>query len=548
MPRVLSASLDQLQTKDQGRRAFRFFIYDIRSTASDAVPLTFSSVVLGAADSVKKEFTDYIESVSITERGSDTLEGTIGGNSIRFRFIDVTGEFDPVDGNQKKWLREGNVVRIYEGDETLDFSEWVATFTGIIVGRAGREAPDRGKNAILDVPAEDRTSMFLKLVSTSKDFPQGTSYNAMMVELAKTEMGLQVGEYEFGSVGAKVSDHASTQFVDESPLISIANLLFVDGFVPRFDGEGILRVVQLTVSKGNTRTYADEDLQIEVARPYNPLQITNSIIIKGLAADMTRIIQATQVVAKAGITLGFFGGDASIKVVFSDDGTIFVNNPRLRIRSSVTGALIPFGNENFEFTVADTDPTDPTIQGALEGRIKVDGAFYAPLVVVNFAGRIAASFIPDTVASFGAGSTIPVGRIIEGVIAIQIAVVQATIGRGDYEIIGEPYEYVFQELVGQAKIKNIQKGEERIKTKENQLITSQSAVDAVALRELRLVRKRGNGRTITMRHDLALEPDDKFGLPGGKSFIITQIERTLARGGPWVATVQAFETTNGVNP
>ena len=371
----------------------------------------------------------------------------------------------------------------------------------------------------------------------------------MMTQLAETGLGLTTAEFDFGTTGSKLTAHSNVQFVDESPIISIMKILFVDGFVPRFDGEGKLKPVILTTTKSATRSFADGDTIMSIARPFNPLKTTNSVTIKGIDADMTRIFQATNVVATAGITLGFFGGDAAIRVVFSDDGTIFVNNPRLRIRESVTGGLVQFGKEEeLTFDVVDTDPGDSSIQGASEGTIEVEGGFYAPLVVNLFAGRIAAGFIPDSWAGVGSGSTIPIGRLVEAVISVNISIIEASIGRGDYEIIGESYEYVFKELIRRATIANLVVGDAMLEEKQNHLLTSQAEVDSVALRELKLVRKRGNARTFEMRHDLKLEADDLFRTDDNSAFIIASISRTLKRGDPRTASVQAFETTPGVSP
>lgn len=556
MPRSLTPKMESATLQDEEARSFRVFLYDIQSTAADAIPLTFGDVVNGSASAVELEITNFVSDVALTERGSDGFNLVPGSVSAQLRFVDSKSTYDPVDGSSPGTLKAGNVIRVVEGFTSIDFSEWVNTFTGRISSRPARDLPDREGNSILTINAEDRTAEFVKMVSTSPKYEQGQTYNDILVGLATSAKGLALtsGEYSFGTVGvANTVAQKSLQFVEESPFVSIAKVLFVSGFVPRFDGSGVLRPVSMTVDKSSSRVLTDSNFVGTVSRPQDPNPVPNQVFVKGISADMERVLQDDQVVATAGITMGFWTGDSSIRVVFSDDKSILVQNPRLRIIQSVRGGIVPFGDEEeFEFTVEDTDPTDLSIAGTTEGKIKVDGAFYAPLVTSLFAGRIAASFIPDAVVVAGvgasSGSTIPQGRIIEGAISVNASLVQAQVGTGQYEILGQPYEYVFKELVGEAIVANLRDGEKRAVSVENHLITSQADVDATALRELRLVRKRGNIRSLTMRHDLKLEADDKLRLADDSTFIITNITRNLSRGSAWTATLGLFETTVGVNP
>ncbi len=550
MPRNLSNALDAVVLGDVQVREWQFWIYDIVSTKSDTTPTTINDVVRGAASTLRRDFADNILSVSITERGSDTLTGALGGASITFELADPDLIYDPVDGTTKRWLKPGNVVQLVEGYTGVPEAEWQTTFTGTIVGRAGRTNMLRNTGGVLSLSAEDRLAAFVKYTSTSPTFVQGVTYNFMMQEILTLKMGLDPTEYDLAGVGlATFTSQLTTQFVDESPIVSVSRILFTQGFVLRFKGDGTLGVVQLTVDKGSSRTYVDDDFFEDLSRPQDPQVSPNKVEVKGLAADMTRVFQTPGAVAFAGITQGFFSGDSSIKVKFSDDGTIFVDNPKLRILQSITGSLIPFGSEEtLTVVVEDTDASEPSLAGSTQARIEVDGAFYAPLVVTLHAGRIAASFIPDGWAGIGGGSTIPIGRLVEGVIAISIALIQATIGTGDYEIIGRPYEYTFLELRGIAEVKDVRTVDVRPETIENHLLDSQVLVDAVALRELRLVRKRANEMQITMRHDLRLEPDDKFSRGANRSYIIASIQRTIQRGQASTASVTAFETTAGINP
>ena len=604
-------------------------MYDFVSTREDAVPDTIGRLVQGATLATISgpfDFTQYVTSIDMTERSSYFAQGTIQGNSILMNVADPSLQFDPVGGAQSRWLRQGNVVRVREGDsrnsriiseqftgsaaslpplgtyslvgrdvdrsgtievrqgtaagtllvEDVDYTvddvagtltglgthwvdatdyfvtytardipvqDWPITFTGTFVGRAGAEPRDRAGNSVLQLAAEDRTSSLLKSKITSQAFPQGTDLQFIMRDILETEVGMADAEFDLGSVGlANLTAHTVTQLVDESPMLSLAKIAFGEGFVPRFRGTGVLELQQSFSEQGTNITYDNVNMFEGFSRPFSPLEDANEVEVLGLDADLTEIPQPTQVLATAGVTMGFFGGDASIRVRWSDDDTQQARNARINIISSVQGALIPFGSSE-EF-----DPDNDNDEGSRSGRIRVEGAFYAPLVTSLFAARLAASFIPDSFAGFGGGSTIPIGRIVEGVAAIAIALVQATIGRGEYEILGEPYEYVFQELRGVARVEGFETIDRRLISIENHLLDTQAKVDSVALRELKTTRKRGNVWGTVMKHDLRLEPGDKFLLPDARSFIVTEIQRSISRLGAEVASLALFETTFGVNP
>lgn len=628
MARTLTLDLDAVQEDAYKVPDFKVFVYDIVSTRSDPAPETINRIVQGdinIADPL--DLTEHVGAIAMVERESDFVQGSIQGNSITFTVVDRNITFDPVGGSQGNWLRQGNVIRIYEGEgratrianenfngttvgvagtyslsgrdvtdsgtlevregsvggtllvEGVDYTvdefngtitglgakwvaatdyyvtytarqipvqDWPITFTGTIVGRAGADERDRGGNQLLQLAATDRAATLLQTATTSQPFAQGTLYQDMMASILEDELGFAASEYDFGSVGlSEITSQATTQFVDESPMVSIAKIAFVFGFVPRFRGDGVMVLAPNTATKGTSVFYADRSLFTGFARPFSPLDDVNEVEVLGLSATLEKVEQPVQVLARASTTLGFFGGDERIELDFSDDQTQQADSPRLNVVQSVTGALIPFGAESFTPNVDDDG-------GSRSGVIDVEGAFYAPLVTSLYAARIAAAAIPDSWAGIGGGNTIPVGRLIEGSAAISIATIQATIGRGQYEIVGTPFEYVFREIRRIARVKDVSIADRRSLTIENHLLDDDSGdeVQEVANRELRNVRKRGNKWTCQMKHDLRLEPFDKFTFEDDdQEFVIKQITRRLAREAETqVASLELYETTNGVWP
>ena len=124
-------------------------------------------------------------------------------------------------------------------------------------------------------------------------------------------------------------------------------------------------------------------------------------------------------------------------------------------------------------------------------------------------------------------------------------------GRGEYRVLGIPYEYIFKEIRAVARIKGIRSEDRQSISVENHLINSQADADERAELILRRERAKQNLRTITMIHDLRLEPDDVFALGLGldqRRYMIQSISRTLIREGQHLATLNCFEVTAGVRP
>ena len=520
---------------------------------------TFNGTAVGVLGTYSLAAGDVVSAETITVR-SGSPAGTLLSLGVDYTVDEFAGTITGLGAN---WIAATDYFVTYEA-HVVPVNQWPITFTGSIAGRAGAADRDRSNNAILQVSCVDRMASFLKIKTTSAAYNQGTTYQEMIRALLEDDVGMSPDEFELSNVGNNnLTSQATTQLVDESPVISVAKIAFVDGFMPRFNGAGVMTLESTVTTRGAAIFYADQNLFAGFSRPFSPVDGPNEVEVLGLSANQTQVKQPRQVLATASLTLGFFGGDASIRVQFSDDATqqaihldpfdqsVDSQRTQLNVVSSVTGALIPFGSEEYEPDV-DADG------GVRSGRINVEGAFYAPLVTVLFASRIAASFIPDSFAGFGGGSTIPIGRIVEGTVSVATSLVQATIGRGDYEITGVPYEYVFREIRRVARVADVPIAERRTITIENHLLdnddfdedtmTGTDEVQEVANRELVTARKRENTYTISMRHDLRLEPYDKFQLPDGRSFIIVSINRSLTRDENNLATLQVFETTAGVFP
>lgn len=556
MARGLSAALDAAMLGERRQPDFRIEIFDIRSTRSDPTPTRINDVVLFnlglglplPAIVGPRDFTNDVIRIEVTEQAGDYVNQGIAATSITFQISDPDADLDPVTNpapGNGRWLRQGNVVVVREGDLAAPVGEYELTFTGAIQGQPGQDFNRTTLTAELSAKASSREVDFIRFLSTSQNFTQLIPFADMITELAETDMGLDADEINLPTFGARLNAFLSTQFVDESPLTSIAKIMFPDGFMPRFEGDGRLGATSGAIGKGPVRVYADFELPVTIKRPILEFNGTNAVEILGLDPNLTKIPQARQELASAGITTGFFSRGADIPVSWSEDLTQQAEAVEFIVLSSIGESPIAFGSEQFT-EVLQSDG------GSVRGDVTVDGALSAGIAILALlTGSLIYSLaIPDVVVT-APGDVKPIGRTATTLVMQAISFILGQQGRGEYRFFGIPYEYVFKEIRAVCEVSGIRSEDRQQITIENHLINSQLDADDTAERILVRERAKQNLRSIEMIHDLRLEPDDIFAVGAGvaeRRYMIKTIQRTLERSGRHIASLNCFEVTVGVRP
>lgn len=551
MARGLDPTLNRLMLDSDVRRpGFRVEIFDFRSTSD-----TINSVVRG--DGLlpltgPRDFTGDVVSVDVRDVAGDFLTEGVAASELTLVVLDPNDVFNPLDvlldaTGDGRWLRAGNGIRIREGDEAVDDSLWPITFTGTLVGAAGVSRSRVDQTAFLTVKAVDRTADFLGVNLTSVAFGQGSTYLSMATDIATIEMGLDSSELDFAGFGSRITGHRVTQFLDESPLVMLAQIMMVDGFMPRFDGEGKLTQTLGNVTGFPDRVYQDFDLFRKIDQPFSDVDVVNSVCVLGLAAELTKIKQPRQTLAETHITTGYFAQDEKFDVYWSKDRTTIAEDVDVDVKRSVNGAIHFGGGEEFDFI--DAPGGSPGFIGV---EVSVSTGFAPYLIIMLTVGYLAVAWIPDEVVSIIAGVTIPVGRVVQAAVLINLLLVMMAIGRLHAEFEGSPIEFVFKEIRACARRSGTLVADRNEVTVENQLIQDQATADTVARELLFRAIARGNPRRVEQLYDVALEVDDIFELPdpkyGPRRFLIHAIERRLQRGTVPLATFTCSEITSGVTP
>ncbi len=509
--RQLTEALDVIMLSRERRPAWKIEIFDIRSSTGDTINDIVRDLTLEAITG-PRDFTSDVMQFDLNEQASDFASTGVSVPSLTLQVASPDKQFDPFQnaGDDGRWLRRGNVVRLYEGDTRVDDSLWPATFTGTLVGQAGVDINRTGGGrAVITVKALGREKDFIDPPLTSEDFGVGTSLNSIGTTIAQTDMGLDADEIDWISWGAQTNGHLSLQFVELPPLVAIANLMMVDGLMPRFNGEGKLTQTLGLVTQSSDRVYTNQRLLTSIVAPFNEADPVNSVLVVGLDTETTKISQEMQDLTELHVTTGYFTQDEEIPAYFTDDHRGMADNIVLEVVKSANGGLSFLGGgESFTTLPA------PLGTGSVGVVIEVATGFAPYIIIFLTAVYVTLAAIPDIVTSVGvAGQTIPVGRVVQAVALAVIMLLMTKIGKAHYILRGEPFEYVYLDIRGKAEKPGLTTATRVFLKIENQVIQTQADADQVAMNQLFRQQALAIPRAISMLPDLALEPDDVFEIP-----------------------------------
>jgi hypothetical protein len=349
----------------------------------------------------------------------------------------------------------GQLVRLWDGDASLDESEWVCRATMEIRGQVGFSRDRRSLQYETTLVAYSRrgNARYLKQIFTSATYGKGVEYGTIAQEIAVQQLGLSATETaRFPTSLGKVTQFSANSIVDLTPLEAIDKILETVGLTADFDGAGVLRTYSRDIRRGADLRYEKEDLIFAERIVGQETESYNSVSVKGLSKNIVEREQPEQALARATIPVGFWKPSHRVHVQWSEDNSLRARRTQLKILSSV--------NEGLWFDLG-TEAYDEASE--FGGLIRVDITNYllSLLAVMTTAG-IAAAALPDettpvvvrvdTVTGVGrtypelseGGPTLPYGRIAQGVfqlLAMQTLSLQAS---PQYEIWGVPVISVYE--------------------------------------------------------------------------------------------------------
>jgi hypothetical protein len=507
--------------------AWRVLVWDPAET-------TINEVASGRALAAPRDLTPYVVEIGLTENS-----GFESGDDPTFPRADFSFTSNPNAGLRRGLVEDGVIVRVLAGDRRIPKEDWTIVFTGTFRGRPGEDpGTPADKTKGLTATAYGREERYLNLQVTTRSFPADTDLGAMALAIAREHMELGQDEILFGSQGFPLK-HVTNQIVELPALQAIYECLFPVGKKPKFDAQGRLVAVDVRLDKPAARVYPLGDPVVRSARGQpNQVDVNNVVVLRGLAHELTKIVQEAQRIVELAPTTGWFERDFDEEVYFSADHTQRVQDTYL-----VTVKRIRW---------ADADWTQvDEFHGRLEINTRYLANVQAFLLVTHLAARIAIAIIDYIVQQSGgpAGTVLAIIRL-----GLELAAWAALLGflwatshiaRGKYEVWGNPFEFVYQELVAKHGIEGLLPEEERTLELRNDFISTMEQLDERCEDLLKRELVKDQVWQIEILDDPLLEVDDVIELSNGDRFYIASASRTYRRGEMPILQLTCWQVADG---
>jgi hypothetical protein len=223
----------------------------------------------------------------------------------------------------------------------------------------------------------------------------------------------------------------------------------------------------------------------------------------------------------------------NIDVYYSDERKARSDNPRFVVLQSVNAGLIEVGEETF------------TKVDEFHSNIHVEIASWTTVLVIGLLSTyMALALVPDGVVAVIGGYTIPIGSILQAAALIVILLIMMSIGTGQYEVWGTPYEMVYLEQQYIAIKAGVEFWQEREKEIRNDFISSEAQAKPLVLTQLHYEVMKEQPRSLVLRYDPRIEEGDIIQLSNTVRVYVGSIKRSLRRGSadPLLMNVEGWKT------
>lgn len=353
----------------------------------------------------------------------------------------------------------------------------------------------------------------------------GTPVNSICNDIAEA-VGLSPAEIALPIVPT-YTVHSNMQLAQMSAWEMLSGALISSGYSPWVNARGQLTAISRDLARPAAISLSEDRIvSIGGSKSKSPV---SSVRIKWLDPALTEVVHQDQALETATITAGFFQRHQHREIYFSTDRTQQAKGTYMIVKQSANSGLLPVCSENY------------TQYSPVMGAIDLVTASWAPrLAIDGIAGIIAASFIPDNVASFGGGVTIPVGRLVEAASQVGVMLIMMSIGTGIYEIRGQPYDSVHARNTTEAKALNVPDWLLEITDIENDFTMSETHAQAFAGRELIYQIRSATNYKATILDDPRIEVGDILELYDGSRLYVLDYSRDISSGSAAILDVTGF--------
>ena len=360
-------------------------------------------------------------------------------------------------------------------------------------------------------------------------YPQGTSLNAILLDVAAF-VGLAQDEIVVPH-SAVVTSHSNTQLANVTAWQMVQDLMQPMGLTPAINGLGQLTGYSRQLQNRKADIVLSDWMinRISSSRVRPP---TTRYVLSWLDPNLTKVYQQGKLLSRATMTSGFFLPYIYHDVYFSEDKTQRAEGTYMVVRQSANALWIPVALEEY------TQVNENT------GRISIIALGYTQLLASLILADKAGATIPDevTVGGLGvsAGVTIPVGRIIEKAGDLIMMMIMLSVGTGQYEIWGTPYDWKHAKNTTEAYDISSVQWLDNPEEVECDLIMNEAHADAIATQELIYLSKSASQSSIVLVDDRRMCQGDILQMTDGTMFYVTGYARRVTRGQPVSFSVTGF--------
>jgi len=427
--------LEQIWMSSGERRpAFRIYIWNPRQT-------TVQDIVLRRWEGMRYDITDWVIGASVEqnqvfENNNDPVSSRCSLTIKRdTKGIQVgAGLTIPVT---ERLFSNGMPIQITMGDRRIFAQDWPPIFTGVVRGHAGGHTANRGE-ANIQVQCFGRAQAFQKQIIVGINFDFGTDLGDMAVDTAMIELGLEREEIRFGLFGA-ITKQKANALAQIEKMQGLFQIMHHVGRKPYFNSRGQLVAHDTSFSKPPVYTFDRSPLIRSITRSQHLGNIINSVNVFGLSHKLSRVNMTSRALQEINVTVGYFDSHYKEVIFFSADKTLRASNTSIQIVHSSS-----FGSG------ATWTPIDE-----FSGKLDIDTG-YAPELI----GLVITAWVLVALAEYlflGSGQTTIAATLgaAKASLTVGILLLMQEIGRWRIFVLGEPFEFVHEELSAIAVLKGI---------------------------------------------------------------------------------------------
>ncbi len=577
----VGTEFDRRQLDSRVRPGYRLLLYS-RWIDSD------SAIILGTHRQIPVDITKNVISANLT------LAASRDASSMACQIL--------LDDKICPDLFYNCIVRLKEGVQEIDETEWPYTFTGFFVGqpqaseattqdaRPARTAiGERGADRTVNVTFVDRGMVYRteNITTPGVWIPRGVkrnpdvafAYRDAIDDIGSIARDIATKDWGMGLDGAEVllgkqpyRIEKQLQIVDTNVIDALTQILQPLHLVPVFNGAGQLTAYSTDVNKPVSRVYS-RSLVKAMPQAQTNQAMTNSVTMRGLDSEITEVLHADQNLLSINGTFGFFDSEMVFRGSWGSDNT---NSFRVKRGTLADSTGTVHESPRFRNFVSKgliiTTVNPPTFRMLTDFRYEIVitndvylsvGAIGA--LISGYAGlALLTTVLPEL--------STPAGDVPNpGAVAAQVAssalllaglIVLQQIGNFEFEVWGIPFESVYQELVAEANIghfatfdtvggsarrtyeKNAQDFENHIMSSEEDRTTDDGTVNKGIVKwareQLAFEAAKSAERSVQTPVDLLLEPGDVIQHDGQVIFVDT-ITRSITRGTDDGQSVSGFQ-------